>query len=148
MLAESIGWRRTFLVAGLPGLALALVLLAQRARAAARALRSPRRRARRCRSARHCATLWALPSFRWLTLGGGLASFAGTGFGAWVPTMFVRVHDMSLAEVGRTYAWYNVPAAIVGTLLTRAGSPTASRVATRAGCSASRRSASRSRFPS
>jgi MFS family permease len=30
--------------------------------------------------------------------------------------MFVRVHDLSLAEVGRTYAWYNVPAALVGTL--------------------------------
>jgi MFS family permease len=31
--------------------------------------------------------------------------------------MFVRVHHMSLAEVGRTYAWFSVPAAMAGTLL-------------------------------
>jgi MFS family permease len=64
--------------------------------------------------------LWRLRSFRWLALGGGLASFAGTGFGSWVPTLFVRVHDMSLAEVGASYSWYNVPPAMLGTLLTGA----------------------------
>ena len=116
VLAESIGWSRTFLVAGLPGLVLSLVLWLT--------VREPQRGTFDATPAgappslgAAIRTLWALPSFRLLTLGAGLASFAGTGFGAWVPTMFVRVHDMSLAEVGRTYAWFNVPAAIVGTLL-------------------------------
>jgi MFS family permease len=61
--------------------------------------------------------LWRLPSFRRLVLGGGIASFAGTGFGAWVPTLFMRVHGMSPADVS-IYAWYNVPPAMLGTVLT------------------------------
>jgi MFS family permease len=115
VLAESIGWRGTFYAAGLPGLALAIVI--------GLTVREPARgrfdgRVASDAPSFHAAmqALLALPSYRWLALGAGLASFAGTGFGAWVPTMFVRVHHMSLAEVGRTYAWFNVPAAMVGTL--------------------------------
>jgi MFS family permease len=116
ILAVEIGWRMTFVAAGLPGLFLAVLLFAS--------VREPQREqsdAAADETARPAfrdglRALWRLGSFRWLVLGGGIASFAGTGFGSWVPTMFVRVHDMSLAEVGRTYAWYNVPAALVGTL--------------------------------
>lgn len=118
VLAESIGWRQTFLVVGLPGLGLALLLRLT--------VREPPRGHLDAASAARAEVplgetlraLWRLPSFRWLTLGAGLASFAGTGFGAWVPTLFVRVHGMSLAEVGGSYAWYNVPPALVGTLFT------------------------------
>jgi MFS family permease len=118
VLVESIGWRRTFAAAGLPGLLLSLLFWLT--------VREPERGRFDAESAHAPAApplgptlraLWRLRSFRWLTLGGGLASFAGTGFGTWVPTLFVRVHDMSLAEVGRTYSWYNVSAAVVGTLL-------------------------------
>jgi MFS family permease len=45
-------------------------------------------------------TLWRRPSFRALMVGGGIASFAGTGFGFWLPVLFERVHDMSRMEVG------------------------------------------------
>jgi predicted MFS family arabinose efflux permease len=112
----AIGWRMTFAAAGLPGLALALLLwlgVREPARGAADPGPGP---APALASGQVLRALWRLRSFRWLVLGGGIASFAGTGFGAWVPTMFVRVHELSLAEVGRTYAWYNVPAALVGTL--------------------------------
>lgn len=117
VLGESIGWRRTFFAVGLPGLALALVLHAT--------VREPPRGHLDAASsddadvaqADALRALWRLRSFRGLTLGGGLASFAGTGFGAWVPTLFVRVHGMSLAEVGRTYSWYSVVSAVAGTLL-------------------------------
>jgi MFS family permease len=116
VLAESIGWRRTFFVVGLPGLALALILQ--------RTVREPRRGhldaaaggAAEVPLGATLRELWRLRSFRWLCLGAGLASFAGTGFGAWVPTLFVRVHGMSLAEVGSRYALHSVPAALVGTL--------------------------------
>ena len=33
-------------------------------------------------------------------VGGGIASFAGTGFGFWLPVLFERVHAMSRMEVG------------------------------------------------
>ena len=116
VLAESIGWRRTFLVAGLPGLVLALVFWFS--------VREPRRGTFDATPsveapplAETLRALWRLPSFRWLVLGGGLASFAGTGFGAWVPTLFMRVHGLSPADVS-VYALYNVPPAMIGTLLT------------------------------
>jgi MFS family permease len=116
VLAESIGWRQTFLVVGLPGLVLAVLLQLT--------VREPLRGHFDAASPSHATgtqketlrALWRLPSFRWLVFGAGLASFAGTGFGAWVPTLFVRVHGMTLAEVGGSYAWYSVPAALVGTL--------------------------------
>lgn len=116
VLAVEIGWRKTFMAAGLPGLALALLLwlsVREPARGGVSAAAVP---AAPLPLGHGLRLLWRLRSFRWLVLGGGIASFAGTGFGAWVPTMFVRVHDLSLADVGRTYAWYNVPAALVGTL--------------------------------
>jgi MFS family permease len=116
LLAVEIGWRKTFMAAGLPGIALSLLLYAS-------VREPPRGAADAARSAvptlplgDSLRALWRLRSLRWLILGGGIASFAGTGFGAWVPTLFVRVHDMSLADVGRTYAWFNIPAALVGTL--------------------------------
>ena len=121
VLGQSLGWRQTFVVVGLPGLLLALLFYAT--------VREPRRGAHDASahapqgSASLSATLqvlWQLRSFRWLLIGGGLASFAGTGFGSWVPTLFVRVHGMSLAEVGGSYSWYNVPPAMLGTLLTGA----------------------------
>ena len=115
VLAEAIGWRRTFFAAGLPGLGLALVLgLTVREPERGRFDAHPASESPSLGAATR--TLFALPSYRWLALGAGLATFGGLGFGAWVPTMFVRVHHMSLAEVGRTYAWFNVPAAMVGTL--------------------------------
>jgi hypothetical protein len=104
------------MAAGLPGLALSLLLwlsVREPARGGASAAAVP---AAPLPLGHGLRLLWRLRSLRWLVLGGGIASFAGTGFGAWVPTMFVRVHDLSLADVGRTYAWYNVPAALVGTL--------------------------------
>jgi MFS family permease len=117
VLGQAIGWRQTFLVVGLPGLVLALIFRLT--------VREPRRGAHDDAPPPSQAAplgdtlraLWRLPSFRWLVLGGGLASFAGTGFGAWVPTLFVRVHGLSLAETS-SYAWYNVPPAMIGTLLT------------------------------
>jgi MFS family permease len=115
VLAGSIGWRRTFLVAGLPGLALALVFWLS--------VREPRRGTfdatppAEAPLGETLRALWRLRSFRWLVLGGGLASFAGTGFGNWVPTLFMRVHGLSPADVS-IYAWFNVPPAMLGTLLT------------------------------
>jgi MFS family permease len=118
VLGQSIGWRQTFLAVGLPGLVLAVIFHLT--------VREPRRGAHD--DAAHgpssvplrttLGALWQLRSFRWLVVGGGLASFAGTGFGSWVPTLFVRVHGMSLAEVGGSYSWFNVPPAMIGTLLT------------------------------
>jgi MFS family permease len=116
ILAVEIGWRMTFVAAGAPGLLLALLLFASVREPARERLDAARDSGPERGLREGLRALWRLGSFRWLMLGGGIASFAGTGFGTWIPTLFVRVHDMTLAEVGRTYAWYNVPATLVGTL--------------------------------
>ncbi len=111
-LAEAVGWRRTFLVVGLPGIAFALVLRAT--------VREPRRpgTAADAPGLREVFThLWRLRTFRRVALGTGLASFAGTGFGFWVPTLFVRAHGMTLTEVGWKFGLINGVSAGLGALL-------------------------------
>ena len=61
--------------------------------------------------------LLRIPTFRAIALGGMFASIAGTGFGFWLPQMFVRSHQMSLAEFGMNYGIVNGVAGIAGTLL-------------------------------
>jgi MFS family permease len=117
ILAVQIGWRATFVAAGLPGLALALLLRFTVREPERGALDAVPRSGEVVPVGETLRALWRLPSFRWLTIGAGIASFAGTGFGSWVPTLFVRVHEMSLADVGRTYAWYSAPSAMAGALL-------------------------------
>ena len=66
--------------------------------------------------------LWRLRTFRRLAVGTGLASFAGTGYGCWIPTLFVRVHDLSYAQVGVSFGLISGLSALVGTAIAgRAG---------------------------
>jgi MFS family permease len=121
LLVEPLGWRWTFVAVGAPGLLFAL-LLRLTVREPLRGGLDPTPPQRAPAAAQPGAiaalrALWQLPSYRMLAFGGGLASFAGTGFGAWVPTYFVRVHGMSYAEVGLQYGLTNTGAAFVGALL-------------------------------
>ncbi len=103
VLVDEIGWRMTFLVVGLPGLLIALVVRFL--------VREPRRGQfdppSAASPAQESATiaeaaqfLLRLPTFWLVGLGAGIASFAGTGIGMWLPTFFERVHDMAPAEIG------------------------------------------------
>jgi MFS family permease len=117
LLVAPLGWRWTFVAVGAPGLVLAVVLyltVREPPRGAFDAAPAP---ARAPGIGTVFRTLWALPSFRRLAVGAGLASFAGTGFGFWVPSLFVRVHGLSPAEVGATYGWISPASAMLGSLL-------------------------------
>jgi len=121
LLVEPLGWRWTFAVVGLPGLGFAL-LLRLSVREPARGRLEPALARAAPERDRYGALevlrfLWRLSSFRYLAFGAGLASFAGTGFGSWVPTYFVRVHGLSYAEVGVYYGSVNVASALAGSLL-------------------------------
>jgi MFS family permease len=117
LLVAPLGWRATFAVVGLPGLALALLLrlsVREPPRGGLDAAPPPSRAIPLGVALRALA---ALPTFRLLCLGGGIASFAGTGYGFWVPTFFLRVHDLSFAEVGTRFGLISGASAAAGALL-------------------------------
>lgn len=104
-LNENHGWRVTFMVLGLPGLALALL--------AAFTLDEPRRRRDRDKSAMeerapHVSLretmlfLWKVHSLRHLTFCFSVVSFFGYGLLQWQPAFFMRSFGLGAAELG---AW-------------------------------------------
>jgi MFS family permease len=110
---ELYGWRMTFVLLGLPGLALAPL--------AWFTIREPRRdKARRTvvsqtltpatamplqPSLREvCATLWANVSFRHLLFCYSLAAFFGQGIWQWKPAFFMRSFGLETGELGTWFA--------------------------------------------
>ncbi len=110
-LNEAWSWREAFLVVGLPGLLLAVIVRLT--------LREPPRGASEPVSAAMTVdagdagvapdmpkvrdvmrTLWSRRSFRFMALAAGFHAFVGYGVGAFIPAMFMRVHGMGSADVG------------------------------------------------
>jgi MFS family permease len=122
LLVEPIGWRMTFLAVGLPGFLIALVVRFT--------VREPERGAfdgpAAARAggavpgasigdvARH---LMRKPSFWFIGLGAGIASFAGTGYGMWMPAFLERVHELPRAEIGVRFGLIQYVAAFFGSIL-------------------------------
>jgi MFS family permease len=102
--SEYFGWRAAFVIAGVPGLALAILFRFT--------VREPARGAseRRAHEAggssgwlsdsRH---LLSLPAFRWLLIAHACAIFFSIGKNSWEPTFLRRVYDMGPAAAG---TWY------------------------------------------
>ncbi len=115
LLVAPLGWRWTFVVVGLPGILFALLLRLTIREPAHGVFDEPAEAAEEPSFGDAMRTLFRLPTFRWLAIGTGLASFAGTGYGFWVPTLFVRVHEMSYAEIGPTFGLVSGASALAGT---------------------------------
>jgi MFS family permease len=113
-LNDAFSWREAFMVVGLPGLALALVVRFT--------LREPPRGGMERTPASTAAAappvsavikgLWSRTSFRWLSLGAGFHAFTGYGTGAWIPPFFERSHDLTTTEIGTALFWLGFPAAL------------------------------------
>lgn len=99
-LDASFGWRAAFVIVGLPGVAVALLVRftiaePQRGQADRQAsTMSP------TSIAGTVAFLMRRPAFVHLAMGGALAAFAGYSVATWLPTFLVRSHAMSSAEIG------------------------------------------------
>lgn len=102
---EFFGWRSAFLVIGLPGVVLALVV--------AVTLREPPRGifdqppshdapSSILETVRH---LWVRPACRHLCLAAALYGLAAWGAGVWQPSFFMRIHGMSSGEAGTWLAF-------------------------------------------
>ena len=102
LLAATVGWRRSFLVVGLSGIALAPVVLL--------ALREPQRgasdKAAGAESplstpplAGTIALLWRTKSFRYLALGAAMQAFVVSALLSWLAPFYARVHHLALSNV-------------------------------------------------
>lgn len=101
---QFFGWRTAFMVVGLPGLVLAVVLRMT--------LREPPRG--HSENRHHAGPPPSLPStikyflsrpsLRHLPLGGAVHGIGAWGAGVWMPAYFMRVHGMSSGEIGTWFA--------------------------------------------
>lgn len=115
-LAQTVGWRATFITVGAVGLALAIVT--------GMALRDPRvtpcrdrREERYPSSSEVVRTLWRSRVMRHLFAAGTLATAAALGLVTWLPALLTRVHGMSLAHTGIVLALAFGVAGAAGTYL-------------------------------
>jgi len=115
--AERAGWRAAFLVLGIPGLLVALLVWLT--------VREPRRGQLDSRdAARQPVTL--LTTLRFiarqrsavhLILGGSVATFWSWGLMWWTPAFLQRSHHMTVGEAGQLLGWMHLIAGTLGTLL-------------------------------
>lgn len=111
------GWRPAFLLAGIPGIALALLL--------AWTLKEPARTQLPTKSGKPSvppiretiAFIWARRSLRHIGMGAALQAFMGLGTVIWLPAFLVRSHGMNYGEIGTYLALVAGVVGAVGTFL-------------------------------
>jgi predicted MFS family arabinose efflux permease len=98
-LGDVYGWRTTFVIIGLPGLLLAVIVrLTVREPVRGRFDSGPPPPRESLRAV--IGTLWHIRSFRWMTLAATLHVFAGFGASNWTPAFLMRIHGMTTSEAG------------------------------------------------
>lgn len=125
---EVMDWRTAFIVVGLPGLLMALVVRFT-------LVEPPRGHTEEIAKVKAAAppigfvfkALWSRKSFRYMALGGALHALVGYGVGPFIPPLFIRVHEMGTADIGMALFWLGF-AGIAGTA---SGGYIADRMATR-----------------
>ncbi|MEQ8690791.1 MAG: MFS transporter [Pseudomonadales bacterium] len=103
-MSEHWGWRTTFVVVGVPGLLIAVLVrltLREPERGGSEATATPESVPGFWRVA---GTMLHTPSVRNIVIGGALAVFVGYGMVLWLPAFFVRSHGLSQTETGMTLA--------------------------------------------
>lgn len=122
LIGEIFGWQRVFLVVGLPGLALALLLATVRepprrevlsAGTAAVAARLPFRQV-----AGFIGSHWRLYGSHFLGL--SVAATLTYGFLAWIPSMFVRTWGWTIGQIGIAFGIVMIFSGIAGFYLVSA----------------------------
>ncbi len=99
-IADALSWRWAFVLVGLPGVLLALVLVVL--------VKEPRRgmfdtealRAQKANALGALKLVFATPSLRLFTAAAAVTSFAGYSLYQWAPSFLIRSQGMTLEEVG------------------------------------------------
>ena len=117
LVADRLGWRAAFVIAGAPGLLLAAVV--------ALTLREPRRGLAEGPASdsevpslgETLRFLWSLRSLRHALLAIPISTFVLAAGGAWQPAMLIRLYDLSLTQAGVALGLINGVAGALGTYL-------------------------------
>ena len=116
-IASALGWRVTFYVFGLSGIAAAALLyFTVREPERGRFDPAPTRREEPPKIGEVFRYLWKLRSFRAVAIGAGVASFGGTGFGSWMPALLERTLEMPKTDIGTQYGTATAVSASLGAL--------------------------------
>jgi MFS family permease len=116
--AEFWGWRTAFLVVGLPGVALAL-LVKLTVREPIRGMSDPAGASQGEQPAlgETIRTLLNNRTMVHVAMGGALTSFVGYGLGQWLPAYFIRIHQLGIAETATYFGLGIGVASAIGTYL-------------------------------
>lgn len=110
-LAETVGWRMTFPILGVPGLLVAVaVVMLPEPRRGARAPAAPQQ-------APLGEVLRRSKALRWHVAGYAIFSIAANALSMWVPTLLADRFDRSLTEIGAIVGACAVGGGLAGTLL-------------------------------
>ncbi len=122
-MSDNWGWRTTFIVVGLPGILIAILVrftMIEPPRGASEESVQGKADAPSFREV--ARTMWQTKATKHVVFGSALAGFVGYGMTLWLPAFFVRSHGLSQTETGFTLA---LMSGIVGGL----GTFTAGRLA-------------------
>lgn len=116
-LAEHFGWRSTFFLVSLPGIAIALLIFLTvvepaRGRREKTSFAGPQYQS----FPKVVQLLWTDRSLRYTMLGTTFCSFITFGLGAWLPSFLVRSHGLTIAQAGLILGVAGGFGGLIGTL--------------------------------
>lgn len=107
------GWRTTFLIVGLPGLLLAILLRIT----VKEPLRTEAAPTATSNIGEILRKIWKLKSFPYIAFGCAMASFVSYGTGSFMPSFMVRYHNVPLSEIGFLLGMTSGGGGIIGSYL-------------------------------
>ena len=110
------GWRAAFMVVGLPGVLIALLIWLT-VREPPRGLSDNRTNVAPVPLGESLSYLWRTRSYRHLVLATTIFTLGAIGSGIWIPSFFVRVHGMANAEVAVWLAFIYGGGGVLGAML-------------------------------
>jgi len=99
-LNEFFGWRVAFMVVGIPGILLALIVRATVKEPIRGLIENKVASDEQVPFKQVITVLWQRKTFRHLALASGLNAFAGYGTANWLASFFIRSHEMTTGELG------------------------------------------------
>jgi MFS family permease len=108
VIAAAHGWRMAFIVFGIPGVIIGL-LIALTVKEPAR--EGPQGSGNMLADIKH---IWALPGFSLIAMAGATTALAAYGLGTWSPSFLMRTHGLSLVETGMLLGGAGAISGIIG----------------------------------